>query len=168
MVTIQDIEGGQQLIVQPNRSANWRLNKAIIVAFAVWWSVIAGFFVYRGLWPILPFAGIEVGGLALALYYVCWKLEQRHVVQFEHDALVVQKGAYYPRLTWRLERTSAALSVEVQPHPWDPLRIFICNSDQRIAIGNFLAKDDTEKLLALLREQGLRVRNYSELIRLDL
>ena len=168
MVTIQDIEGGQQLIVQPNRSANWHLNKVIIVAFAAWWSVIAGFFVYRGLWPILPFAGIEVGGLALALYYVCWKLEQRHVVLFEHDTLVVQKGAYYPRLTWRLERTSVALSVEVQPHPWDPLNIFICSRDQRIAIGNFLAKEDSEKLLELLRSQGLRVRNYSELVRLDL
>jgi uncharacterized membrane protein len=168
MVTIQDIEGGQQLIVQPNRSANWQLNKLIILAFAIWWSAIAGFFAYRGLWPILPFAGIEVGGLALALYYVCWKLEQRHVVQFGDDALIVQKGAYYPRFTWRLERASTALSVEVQTHPWDPLCIFICNRDERIAIGNFLAKEDSEQLLKLLRAQGLRVRNYSELVKLDL
>jgi uncharacterized membrane protein len=168
MVTIEDIDDGLRLVVQPNRSANWRLNKTIIVAFAIWWTVIAGFFVYRGLWPILPFAGIEVGGLALALYYVCWKLEQRHVLEFGRDALIVQKGAYYPRLTWRLERASVALSVEVQPHPWDPLCIFLCCREHRIAIGNFLAKDDTEELLKLLRGQGLPVRNHSELVRLDL
>jgi uncharacterized membrane protein len=168
MVTIQDIEGGQQLVAQPNRSASWQLNKLVIIAFAIWWSVIAGFFVYRGLWPILPFAGIEVGGLAMALYYVCWKLEQRHVVQFGTDAVIVQKGAYYPRLTWRLERSSVALSVEVLPHPWDPLRIFICSRDQRIAIGNFLAREDCEELLKLLRRQGLPVRNHSGLVRLDI
>lgn len=168
MVTIEDTGGERRLIAAPNRSANWQLNKMIIIAFAVWWSVIAGFFVYRGLWPILPFAGIEVGGLAVALYYVCWKLQQRHVIQFGDEILLVQKGAYYPRLTWRLERTSATLSVEVQGHPWDPLCIFICSLDQRIAIGDFLAKEDSEQLLKLLRAQGLRVRNYSELVRLDL
>lgn len=168
MVTIHDIEGGQRLVVQPNRSANWRLNKVVIIAFAIWWSAISGFFVYRGLWPILPFAGIEIGGLAIALYYVCWKLEQRHVVQFGASELVVQKGTYYPKLSWKLERASAALSVEVQSHPWDPLNIFICSNDQRIAIGNFLAKEDSEELLRLLRRQGLPVRNHSELVRIDL
>jgi uncharacterized membrane protein len=168
MVTIQDIEGGQRLIVQPNRSANWHLNKMIIIAFMGWWTLIAGFFVYRGLWPILPFAGIEIGGLAIALYYVCWKLEQRHVLQFGDDEVLVQKGAYYPRLSWRFDRANVALSVEVQSHPWDPLSIFICNREQRVAIGNFLAKEDSEHLLELLRAQGLRIRNYSELVRLDL
>lgn len=168
MVTIEDIDGERRLIARPNRSASWQLNKAIVIAFAVWWSALAGFFVYRGLWPILPFAGLEVAGLCAALYYVCWKQEQRHVLSFRRDRLVLQKGAYYPRFTWELARDQVALSVDVQPHPWDPLLIFVCGSNVRIPIGNFLTKDESKQLLALLREQGLRVRNYSELSRLDL
>lgn len=168
MVTIEDIEGERRLIAQPNRSASWQLNKLIIVAFGVWWSAIAGLFAYRGLWPIVPFAGLEIAGLGFALYYVCWKLQQRHVLHFRDTDLTLEKGAYYPRFTWQFARDAVSLSVEVQHHPWDAPKIFLCSSDQQIPLGNFLGKDDSRKLLALLREQGLRVRNYSELARLDL
>jgi uncharacterized membrane protein len=168
VVTFQQDDNAALLIAQPNHSASWRANKLVIVMIACWWSAIAGVFFARGLWPILPFVGIEIGGLALALYYVCWKLQQRHVVRFETYQLILQKGAYYPRLSWQFARDSVSLSIEVQSHPWDPLKIFLCSPDQQIPLGNFLNKDDSKQLLALLRQQGLRVRNHSELIRLDL
>lgn len=168
MVTLQQNSDEALLVAAPNRSASWRLNKLIIAAFALWWTLIASFFVFKGLWPIVPFAGIEVGGLALALYYVCWKLQQRHVLRFDDTQLTLQKGAYYPRLSWSFARDAVSLSVEVQPHPWDPLKIFLCSNEQSIPVGNFLNKDDSKKLLQLLRDQGLRVRNFSELSRLDL
>ena len=168
MVTLHEDPDEALLIAQPNNSANWRLNKLIIAAFALWWSLIAGFFILRGLWPIVPFAGLEVGGLALALYCVSWRLQQRHVLRFSERQLVVQKGAYYPRLTWQFTRDAVSLSVEVQPHPWDPLKLFLCSCDQQIPIGNFLNNDDSKKLLALLRAQGIAVRNYSALARVDI
>ena len=168
MVTCEEFDDETLLVVQPNRSASWQMNKLIIAAFAIWWSLIALFFVLKGLWPILPFAGIEVGGLAAALYYVCWKLQQRHVLRFYDAELTLQKGAYYPKFSWRFARDAVSLSVEVQSHPWDPLKIFLCSSDQAIPVGNFLNKDDSKKLLKLLREQGLSVRNFSEISRIDL
>lgn len=168
MVTLHEYADEALLIAQPNRSASWRLNKLIITMFAIWWTLIAGFFVYLGLWPIAPFAGLEVGGLALALYYVCWKLQQRHVLRFRAQQLIVEKGAYYPRFTWRFARDAVSLSVEVQHHPWDPLKMFLCDGNEQIPLGNFLNRDDSKTLLALLRAQGLRVRNYSEQMRLDI
>ncbi len=168
MVTLHEDPDEALLIAQPNNSANWHLNKLIIAAFALWWSLIAGFFVLRGLWPIAPFAGLEVGGLAVALYYACWKLQQRHVLRFSRRQLTLQKGTYSPRSTWQFARDAVSLSIEVQRHPWDPLKIFLCSRDQQIPVGNFLNKDDSKKLLALLRAQGLTVRNYSELTRIDI
>lgn len=168
MVTCEQFDKETLLIAQPNRSANWQFNKLIIVLFACWWTLIASFFVFKGLWPIIPFAGIEVGGLALALYYVCWKLQQRHVLRFCGTDITLQKGTYYPRISWSFPRDTVSLSVEIQSHPWDPLKICLCNCEQTIPIGNFLNKDDSKKLLDLLRKQGLRVRNFSELSRLDL
>ena len=168
MVTLQQHSDETLLVVQPNRSASWRLNKFVIGAFALWWTLAASFFIARGLWPIVPFAGLEIVGLAAALYYVCWKLQQRHVLRFGDSGLTLQKGAYYARASWHFPRGAASLSVEVQPHPWDPLRIFLCDRERAIPIGNFLNKDDSRKLLRLLREQGLNVRNFSELSRLDL
>lgn len=168
MVTLQRYTDESLLVVQPNRSASWQLNKLIIALFAVWWTLLAAFFIARGMWPIAPFAGLEVGGLAVALYFVCWKLQQRHVLYFRDRQLILQKGAYYPRLTWQFARDAVSLSVELQPHPWDPPKIFLCGHDEQIPLGNFLNKDDSKKLLAILREQGLRVRNYSEQMQLDI
>ena len=167
VVILQQYSGESLLIAQPNRSASWQVNKLVIAAFALWWTLIASFFVFKGLWPIAPFAGIEVGGLALALYYVCWKLQQRHVLRFGDAQVTLQKGAYYPRFSWSFPRSAVSLSVEVQPHPWDPLKIFLCSNEHTIPFGNFLNQDDTTKLLKLLREQGLAVRNYSEISRMD-
>ena len=167
MVTLLEAPDQALLIAQPNNSASWRLNKWIIAVFALCWSLLAAFFLLRGLWPIVPFAGLEVGGLALALHYVCWKLQQRHVLRFDARQLVLQKGAYYPRFTWQFARDAVSLSVEVQSHPWDPLKLFLCSRDQQIPIGNFLNRDDSRKLLALLRAQGVSVRNYSALARID-
>ena len=86
VVTLHEDPDEALLIAQPNNSANWRLNKLIIAAFALWWSLIAGFFVLRGLWPIVPFVGLEVGGLALALYYVCWKTAAAPCVALQRRA----------------------------------------------------------------------------------
>lgn len=168
MVTCEHFDNETLLIAQPNRSASWQFNKLIITIFACWWTLITCFFLFLGLWPIIPFAGVEVGGLALALYYVCWKLQQRHVLTFSGSSVSLQKGTYYPRFSWKFPRDTVSLSVEVQPHPWDPLKIFLCNREETIPVGNFLNKDDSKKLLELLRDQGLRVRNFSELSRLDL
>lgn len=168
MVTFHESPDEALLIAQPNHSASWQLNKLIIMAFALWWGLLASFFAVRGLWPIIPFAGLEVGGLALGLYYACWKLQQRHVLRFSNGVLIVQKGAYYPRRTWQFTRDAASLSIEVQAQPLDALKLFLCDRNQQIPIGNFLNRDDSDKLLALLRAQGLAVRNHSVLARLDI
>ena len=168
VVTLQQNDMEYLLIAQPNRSASWRVNKIVIAAFALWLGLIATVFGVIGLWPIIPFAGLEVAALGAALYYVCWKLQQRHVLRFRENRLILEKGFYYPRFTWRFGLDAVSLSVEVQQHPWDPLKIFLCCRDEQIPLGNFLNKDDSKKLLDLLKQQGLRVRNYSEQVRLDI
>lgn len=168
MVTLEHTATESLLIARPNQSASWRLNKIIIVAFSVWIGVIASTFAAIGLWPILPFAGLEIGALASALYAVCWKLQQRHVLRFRGDGLTLEKGFYRPRFSWCFAKDAVSLSVEVQRHPWDPLKIFLCSRGEQIPLGNFLNQDDSRKLLALLKEQGLRVRNYSEQVRLGI
>ena len=168
MVTLEHTATESLLIVRPNQSASWRTNKLIITALSLWIGAIACTFAAIGLWPILPFAGLEIGALASALYFACWKLQQRHVLRFHENGLTLEKGCYYPRFTWRFARDAVSLSVEVQRHPWDPLKIFLCSREEQIPLGNFLNKDDSKKLLKLLRQQGLNVRNYSEQIRLPI
>lgn len=161
VITLESGDSEQLLIARPNCSASWRENRLLIVALGCWSLLVALFFIALGLWPVAPFLGVEVLAVACGLYTTCRKLEQRHVLHIQPDTLVLEKGRHCPRFSWRLPRASAFVSVEVQPHAWGPLKIFLCNRSEHIAIGNFLSSDESRQLLQQLRAQGLAVRNYS-------
>lgn len=163
MVTLESAGGEQWLVARPNCSASWQANRLLILALGSWSLMIALFFCVIGLWPIAPFLGLEVLAMACGLYAARWKLEQRHVLRFQPDTLVVEKGVHRPRFRCQLPRTAAFVSVEIQSPPWDSLKIFLCDRREHIPVGNFLNPDETRQLLRQLRAQGLPVRNYSAL-----
>ncbi len=159
------------IIAQPNQSASWQDNKCLILSVGIVTGLIATVFSFIGAWLILPFAGIEITALGGALYIVCRKLNRRHVLRFCGDQLIVEKGTGQPQQIWQLDKHSTAIFIERQRHPWDPIKISLCchkpqdNTEQikveQIPIGDFLNKEDSQQLLAILRAQGLMVRSDS-------
>ena len=161
MVYQHSHDSDEVIVAEPNRSASWEVNKMVLLAMCCLSGVIAGGFALLGAWPILPFAGLEMLALGSALYYVCWKLRYRHVVTLKADSVLIQKGHYHPRQQWRFDRDSTTIQVMTQPHPWDAPQISFCNCGEQVSLGEFLSKEDTEKLLHLLREQ-FRIQAHSE------
>jgi uncharacterized membrane protein len=148
------------IIAEPNRSASWETNKAVLIVMCCLSAVIAGGFALIGAWPILPFAGLEMLALGSTLYYVCWKLRYRHVVTLEDTSVLIQKGHYHPRQQWRFDRDSTTLQVTTQPHPWDAPLISLCSRGEQVSLGDFLSKDDANALVQLLRDR-FRVQNHT-------
>jgi uncharacterized membrane protein len=160
-VVYQEFRQHDEIIVaEPNRSASWQTNKFVLIAMCCLSAVIAGVFAFVGAWLILPFAGLEMLALGSTLYYVCWKLRYRHVVTLEDEIVLIQKGHYHPLQQWRFERDSTTIQVTTQSHPWDAPQISLCNRGDQVSLGEFLSKEDTDKLLALLR-QRLRVQSHA-------
>ena len=157
MVTERD----QIIIIQPNRSASWQQNKWLLWLLGGWILLVAAGFALAGAWLIIPFAGLEIAGLAAGLYYVCWKLNHQHVVRFSAGAIIVEKGSYFPKHRWVVPQCKAFLSVEQPGHDWDAIRIFVCGGNEAIALGDFLNKDESTLLLASLQRHGLPTRNHS-------
>lgn len=156
--------GGETIVVEPNRSSDWQTNKWVLVALCCLSAVIAGFFVTLGAWPILPLAGLEMLALGGALYYVSWKLQYRHVITLDGETVQVQKGHYRPRQSWRFRLNEARLSVRPEQHPWDGPRISLCHGGDEVSLGEFLNREDSEDLLALLRHR-IRVSSYGPRVR---
>lgn len=155
------------IVAHPNRSASWGTNQLLICLLALWCGALSLFFLALGLWPVVPFLGIELVALAVGLHAVCWKLQQRHVLRFGGDGVDLQKGHYQPQFSRHFQPGETSLSVELPDHPWDPPRLFLCCESERIAVGDFLNKEESRQLLALLRER-LPVRNYSRLVRAEI
>lgn len=168
MVSLSVTQSGQWIVAEPNRSARWCDNRRLVIFFGLWFAFVGAGMATMGLWPIVPFLGLELIAVAWGLHHVCRKLRQRHVLRAEEDIIVIQKGDDQPHLTWRLPRATTSLSVEVPFHPWDALAIRICCQAEQIRLGEFLNKDDSRQLLRLLRAEGLPVRTYGEAARIDI
>ncbi len=172
MVSIDTVPAGNgpdhcRIVARPNHSASWGTNKLLIALLAIWSGVIALLFLWRGLWPVLPFLGLELAAFAAGLHATCRKLQQRHVLRIGGDGIDLQKGHYQPRFSRHFQPGTASLSVDLPDHPWDPPRLYLCSDGERIAIGDFLNRDESRQLLALLRER-LPLRNYSRLARIEI
>lgn len=157
--------GASSVIARPNQSSNWEANKQLLLGVGVLSGLVATGFSLIGAWMVLPFAGLEFTALGGALYVVCRKLNQRHILHFSGELLVIEKGIRFPQQVWQLPKQHCFLSVERKRHPWDPIRIAVCchhlGHSEHIAIGDFLNREDSKELLAVLRRYGLAVRNDS-------
>lgn len=160
--------GARSVIVQPNQSASWETNKQILLGLGALCGVIVTGFSLVGAWVALPFAGLEITALGGALYVVCKKLNTRHILYFSDDRIIIEKGIRQPQRVWQLPRRNTFISVERQRHPWDPIGITVCchrqGHNDNISIGEFLNREDSDRLLTVLRQQGLPVRNDSPLV----
>ncbi len=161
MITRQDSNGRQCLILAPNRSADWQTTKRLIIAIALVSTLIAGGFTYIGAWVILPFAGMEVLALSAALYWANWNQYYRQVLWFEGNEVRIEKGFYRPRDCWRWQRQSTAIHVSEAPGINNSLAIHLAQGATRVAIGEFLNAHDSQMLLKTLKELGLNTRSYS-------
>lgn len=148
------------IVVRPNLSATWNANVYAIFAIAVPSLGAAIGFAFFGAWPILPFVGLELSALALAFYLVQRKLQYRHVITVGADQLNVQKGFRSAEKTWHFARQRAGVTIIPENHPWEGPALAVHDDRERVVLGEFLNREDSLKLLALLREE-LRVRSDS-------
>lgn len=148
------------IVARPNLSATWNANVYAILAIAVPSLGAAIGFAAFGAWPILPFVGLELGALTLAFYLVQRKLQYRHVITVGSDQLDVQKGVRSAEKTWHFVRNRAGVTVIRQNHPWEGPALAVHDDHERVVLGEFLNRDDSLQLLALLRQE-LQVRSDS-------
>ncbi len=160
MVTKSQNRSVITIIAEPNCSASWRSNQVMLACLSGISLTIAALFALAGAWPILPFAGLELLSLGAALYYVSWKLHYRHVIRVEGDTVSIAKGHYHPRQEWQIPLDQARLAVTPENHPWDGPTLSVHGTQENIAVGEFLNRDDSLALLSMLREE-LRVSTHS-------
>ena len=82
MVIVKESENKilKKIILLPNQSLDWEGNKRVIWLLGfVCMGIAVAFTIIAGAWVMLPFAGLEILSLSLALYYVSWKLSYRHI-----------------------------------------------------------------------------------------
>ncbi len=152
-------EPGHRIELAPNCSLTPHGAAVFVGSIALLVFAVAIFFAWRGFWPVLPFAGLEVGLLAWAVRASMRSGARREVIVVSDATVVIEqssaagwKRAVFPRHWARVKLRDPQRSAH-------PSRLTIESHGRACEVGRFLTEEERRGLA--LRLQRL-VGNTSE------
>lgn len=143
-----------RIVIGPNASLSVRQARWFMALMATVSLGIAGFFAAQGLWPILPFAGLELAVLAIALKVVLKRNRYREVLSFEDETIRIEIGmvGQGAERTAELMRTRTRVLLEHGPHRNSPTRLWLSDAGRRVEIAGGLTDAERERIAERARE----------------
>jgi len=139
------------IILKPNNSSSWQFNMQILASLSAIILLLAGYFTFKGLWLVLPFALLVIGTV-----YICFYLRVRdnfktEVITFDDSTVVVERGSDHAENTWKYHRLWTKIFVKRPAVRGYPKQIFIRSHGRELELGSFLNKKDKEILIKDLK-----------------
>ncbi len=150
-------ETGVAIVLSPNKSMTWETNRWILLGLFIVNMTIGIGFAMMGGWLILPFAGLEVMLVGFAMYYVCWKLNFKHIITIESQSFVLQKGVYFPKQEWQWQTSAVQVLKRPSPYRMSAPTVFLKHLNERVEIGEFLNRDEKKELLEWFTQQRIPI-----------
>ena len=149
-----------RVVIRPNRSLSWRQSMMFLGAIAVPLLLVSVVLASRGLWLVLPFAGMELAALFAAIYVVSHAAQRCEVVSIGESMVTIEKGRDRGRHPekggpeQRVEFARGWVKVELSPSTgrWYPKRLWIGASGRRVEIAEFLVEEEKTELAAELHK----------------
>ncbi len=135
-----------EFVLLPNRSLNWKAARAAFIVFVAFTAVIAGYFVSKGAWLVLPFAGLELLVLGAGFYLCARYTHSREIIRIESDAIVVQTGHRRPTTEVRIPRAWARIVLSRDRTGWYPSRLLIRSHGRSTEVGSRLVEAERLRL----------------------
>ena len=143
-----------RLVIGPNASLSPRQALSFFAGMCLVCIGIAAVFAAQGYWPVLPFAGLELLALGLALVVVLKRNRYREVLWFEGERVRLECGMVGQGAQVRREwpRSSLRVWVEPGPHATSPTQLVLACGPQRTVIGSCLTDAERAALARRLKE----------------
>ncbi len=145
-------ETNEGFVVTPNKAMPWHQlvwSYSIISGFTI--GIALGFF-FQGLTLVLPFAGLEIVALGVALYISAWRGGVKEVISITGDRIRIEIGHDSPEQRHELKRVWAQVVLERPWNNWYPSRLFIRSHRRQVEIGRFLNEAERRGLAIELQK----------------
>ena len=133
-------------MLRPDNGLYWRTTLWVYLALVVVSLGVASAFALAGFWPVLPFAGVELALLGIALYVTARRGRYREVVRVRGGTVEIEKGYDGPRERWRFERAWTRVALRKARQRLHPARLVLCCRGVTVEVGAFLTDDDRAAL----------------------
>ena len=142
------------ILIEPNRPISWRENLHFIRVFALISVLVSALFVYKGLYLVLPFSGLEVALLSLALYLVYKHYSICQIIYFTQDSVIIESGIDHATERIEYQRFWSRFYIDHKGPQHIPI-LKIRSHDHVTEIGGFLSYADKIKLIQLIKDMTL-------------
>jgi len=142
----QELNAPKKFVVRRNQSLSWRGNKVFIFFVGILCFAIAIGFAIKGLWLILPFAGLEILALTVGLYLCCLRNRQQEVITIDNEKLVIEKGENTPSETWVYDRAWLKLELHNPKYHGHSSKLLVRSKGKQTEIGECLTNEERHSL----------------------
>lgn len=155
MVKTHSIQRQTRIELSPNRSASWKEVKILIAVIGTFVMLIAIAWSFVGAWLILPFAGFEVGLLALLMYRVSMHCHSKQIIIITPKSVTFECGIKQPFFHWQFTRTSTHIAVVEAKSEYDRPHMVLTDDNISIPLGEFLNQQDCQVARQSFKQAGL-------------
>ncbi|HED33434.1 MAG TPA: DUF2244 domain-containing protein [Gammaproteobacteria bacterium] len=138
------------ILIEPNRPVSWQGNVRFIAIFALVSFAIGLVALSQGLVLVMPFSGLEVLVVFLALYLVFKKYSSCQVIYFTKNSVIIETGKVCADSHIEYQRYWSKFLVKDDGNYNIP-RLSICSKGVSTNIGDFLNYDDKTQLIELIK-----------------
>jgi len=125
---------------------------AFFVSIALATLLIAGTLTLQGFWPVLPFAGLELFVLGMALGWSMRRGSYCEVISVTDGRITVERGQRDARERVEFDRHWASVELRRSANAWYPSRLLLGSHGRRIEIGAVLTEGERVGLAARLTQ----------------
>ena len=124
---------------------------------------VAVFFASFGMWPILPFAGLELFLLGLALGLSMRRGQEGEVITVESDRVIVESRQSGGTASREFARLWARVELRRAPRSGHPSRLVILSHGQGVEVGRALTESARRELYRRLEKMIGRTGQMPEM-----
>jgi uncharacterized membrane protein len=138
--------------LSPNCSLTKRTAAFFYVSIFALTILIAGSFAALGLWPILPFAGLELAALAWALALSLRRGRVREYIRIGESDVEVRRSDGSRDEQFTFARPWARVELRQAPYRSWPSRLMVGTMGRSVEVGAFLTETERRRLRMRLAE----------------
>lgn len=168
MISVDEKSDCTVIVLRPNRSLTWRQSKVFVLVVGGFCLSIALVWSFVGAWLVLPFAGLEVGLLALITYVVSRGTYKKQRIFIKKDLVSVQKGIEKIQEEHVFSKEKMSFVCQSRNHPEDVRQLEFRSVNVSCKLGDFLNLDDQNTLIEVLSRHSIYLRELKENITLEM
>jgi len=141
-----------RFLIRPHCSLPWRETVQFYLSMVIVSFSIAIAFAMKGMWLILPFAGLEMLVLGIALYVVARRGARWQMLNIHEDCVDIVECVDKSESRSRFQRAWVRVRFEAAAVRGHPSRLWLASHGRSTEIGAYLTEKEKQKLAHQLRE----------------